>query len=112
MSYPQSMPTTPGPYGLPQRPEHPQGSTVFTLGILGIFLPGCCFFAWLMGNQALRDVNANPGFYGNADTIRTGRMLGLVMSWLCIASAAVAVLALVFMLFMFLITASTIAGSH
>ena len=111
MSYPQ-QPSAPLPYGLPHQAEHPQGATVLTLGILGIFLPGCCFFAWVLGNQAQRDVNARPGCYRNADAIRTGRVLGLVMSWLCIASVAISVVVTVVMLLMVLMGATAFFGGR
>ncbi len=112
MSYPQPAPGPPVRYGPPQQSEHPQGTTVLTLGTLGIFLPGCCFVAWVLGNQALREVNARPGSYRNADAIRTGRVLGLVMSWLCIASIVVSVVAIVVMLLMFMTSANAMFGSR
>jgi hypothetical protein len=67
-------------YGPPQV-EHPQGTMVLILGILGLVLCALCApFAWSMGNKAKRDVDAAPGRYSNAQLITIGRILGIVGS--------------------------------
>lgn len=49
------------------------------LGILGLvavpFLPP---FAWYLGSQALAEIDAAPGVYGNRDHATIGRILGIV----------------------------------
>jgi hypothetical protein len=65
------------PGGMPQ--PHPKGTTILVLGILSIV---CCgplgIAAWLMGNTAQREVEANPGAYSNAGSIQAGRILGII----------------------------------
>ena len=57
------------PYGQPgygQQVDHPQGTTILVLGILG--LVSCQILgvvAWVMGNNALREIDANPAHGGN-----------------------------------------------
>ncbi len=59
--------------------EHPQGTTVLILGILGLVT--CQIlgpFAWSMGNKALEEIDRDPARYSNRSTINTGRILGMV----------------------------------
>jgi hypothetical protein len=59
--------------------EHPQGTTVLILGILGIV--ACQIlapFAWSMGNKALEEVDRDPQRYSNRSLVNTGRILGMV----------------------------------
>lgn len=59
--------------------DHPKGMTVLVLGILSLV---CCaplgVAAWLMGNTALREIDAQPGRYGNRQLVQIGRILGIV----------------------------------
>ena len=59
--------------------DHPKGITVLVLGILSIV---CCaplgFVAWVMGNTALREIDAQPGRYGNRQLVQIGRILGVI----------------------------------
>ena len=71
---------TPYGYGPPQY-EHPQGTTVLILGILGIV--ACQIlapFAWVIGNRALAEIDANPGAYSNRGLVVAGRICGIVGS--------------------------------
>ena len=75
--------STPAPYGqsygvAPQ--EHPQGTIVFVLGILGIFVGVCAPIAWYLGNKALGEIRSSGTSYSNESQIRTGRMLGKVFT--------------------------------
>ncbi|HEX7136057.1 MAG TPA: hypothetical protein VF228_25985 [Iamia sp.] len=83
MSYP------PGGYGGYQQPgygggyggqvEHPQGTMVLVLGILGIV--ACQLvapFAWVMGNRALEEIDRDPLRYSNRSNVNVGRILGMV----------------------------------
>jgi hypothetical protein len=67
-------------YGPPQQ-EHPQGTTVLILGILGIV--ACQIlgpFAWVLGNRALAEIDANPAMYSNRGLVVAGRICGIVGS--------------------------------
>ena len=86
--YGQGYPQAPGyptpGYGYPTTVDHPQGTTILVLGIVSIVLV-CCFVgpilgivAWVMGNNAMRDINAAPGRYGNRSTIQAGRIMGII----------------------------------
>ena len=59
--------------------DHPKGMTVLILGILSLV---CCgplgIVAWLQGNTALREIDAQPGRYGNRQLVQIGRILGIV----------------------------------
>lgn len=67
------------PYGMAPQ-EHPQGSTVFILGIVGIFVGICAPIAWYLGNKTLAEIRASGAQYSNDQQIRTGRMLGKVFT--------------------------------
>jgi hypothetical protein len=73
----------PAPYGQSYgvaTQEHPQGTIVFVLGILGIFVGVCAPIAWYLGNKTLREITASGASYSNESQIRTGRMLGKVFT--------------------------------
>lgn len=73
--YPGAYPS--GPYGAPQ--PHPQGTTVLVLGILGLvvcFIPG--IVGLVLGNRALKEIDANPAAYNNRQNIVVGRILGII----------------------------------
>src|ERR1044072_6315636 len=59
--------------------EHPQGTTVLILGILGIV--ACQIlgpFARSMGNKAREEIHRDPLRYSNRSNVNTGRSLGMV----------------------------------
>ena len=66
-------------YGAPSQ-EHPQGTMIFVLGIVGIFVGVCAPIAWYLGNKTLREITASGASYSNVSQIRTGRMLGKVFT--------------------------------
>ncbi len=88
MSYPPQGYPPPGYGGYPQggyQQEHPKGTTVLVLGILGLVLCQLCApFAWSMGNKTLKEIDANPGRYSNRGTVNAGRICGIVGSVLLI----------------------------
>jgi len=59
--------------------DHPKGITVLVLGILSIV---CCsplgIVALVMGNNALKEIDAQPGRYGNRQIVQIGRILGII----------------------------------
>lgn len=52
---------------------------MLVLGVIGI---ACCGLlgpvAWIMGNNALREIDAAPGTYRNRGTVNAGRICGIV----------------------------------
>ena len=85
---PPSSTNTPGhiapnPYGWGGVPrEHPNGTTILVLGILSLVFCGLCGpFAWVMGNNAMREIDAQPGVNGtNRGAVSAGRICGIVGS--------------------------------
>ena len=59
--------------------DHPKGMTVLILGILSLV---CCsplgIVALVMGNNALKEIDAQPGRYGNRQIVQIGRILGII----------------------------------
>ena len=101
--YPASQPS---PYGQPpaqygQQPygvgggEHPQGTMIFVLGIVGIFVGVCAPIAWYLGNKTLREITASGANYSNVSQIRTGRMLGKVFTIIYIVFIVLYIIALI-----------------
>lgn len=75
---PASGPSPAYPFA-PLPPDHPQALTVLVLGILGVsMVPFTAPVAWYLGNQALREIDAQPGRYGRRDWVNVGRILGIV----------------------------------
>jgi hypothetical protein len=59
--------------------DHPKGMTILILGILSVT---CCtplgIVAFVMGNNALKEIDAQPGRYGNRQIVQLGRILGII----------------------------------
>lgn len=72
------------PNAAPILPDHPKAQTVFILGIVGIFVGICAPIAWVMGSGALKEVAANPGQWNPGGSLKTGKILGMVMTILWI----------------------------
>jgi hypothetical protein len=73
---------------------HPQGTTVLVLGILSLVI--CGFLgpvAWVMGNNAMAEIDANPLAYTNRSTVQAGRICGIIATALLILGIVVAVFA-------------------
>ena len=104
--YGSPAPTTPYAYGYqpgwtpaygapyPGSLTHKGGTTSLTLGIIAIasllLTPFCCItlpgvlcapFAWVTGARAKRDIERQPGVYGNLGAARTGMWMGIVMTF-------------------------------
>lgn len=77
---PPPPPMPPGGPGYGQGPvDHPQGMLILILGILSI----ACVqllgpFAWVMGNKAIREIDANPTAYSNRGIVQAGRICGII----------------------------------
>jgi hypothetical protein len=74
--------------------DHPEGTTILVLGIVSWVACGLAApFAWAMGNQALKEIDANPGRYANRSNVQIGRILGIV--WCCLAMAGIAIVLII-----------------
>lgn len=88
----------PQPYGQPYGVaggEHPQGTMIFVLGIVGIFVAVCAPIAWILGNKALKEIAAGGASYSNESQIRTGRMLGKVFTIIYIVLIVLYIIAII-----------------
>ncbi|MEO6627924.1 MAG: DUF4190 domain-containing protein [Aquihabitans sp.] len=66
------------------------------LGLLGlIFCQILGPVAWVMGNTALREIDANPAAYSNRSNVAVGRMLGIIASALILLALVAFILLLV-----------------
>lgn len=85
--YGPAPPAMPG--GYPPR-EHPQGTTILVLGILGLSLCFICsIVALVMGKHALAEIDANPAAYSNRGTVRAGQtcaLIGIIIAAVVIGS--------------------------
>lgn len=75
-----------GGYGGYRPPmDHPQGTTILILGILSIV---CCGLlgpvAWIMGNNAIKEIDRNPAAYSNRGSVQAGRIIGIVATVLLV----------------------------
>ncbi len=59
--------------------DHPQTTTVLVLGVCSLAVCGVVGpFAWVMGNRALREIDASQGQLTGRDMVNIGRILGMV----------------------------------
>jgi hypothetical protein len=85
---------TPAPYGQGYSApagDHPQGTTILVLGIVGIFFTICAPIAWYLGSRALKEIRASGMTYNNQQQIVIGRTLGIIFSILAIIGLVLAV---------------------
>lgn len=59
--------------------DHPSASTVFLLGIIGIFFSICAYIAWYMGAQAKKQIETGAPYRWDGN-LKTGYMLGKIFS--------------------------------
>lgn len=65
--------------------EHPKGTAILVLGILGLVVCGLTGpFAWVMGNRAIREMDSTPYQYSNRGMIQAGRICGIISSFMMI----------------------------
>lgn len=77
-------------------PKHPKATLVLILGILGLIVCGVLApFAWVMGNRAVAEIDANPGVYDGRGEAQAGRILGIIGSVLLIIGVVVFVFVIV-----------------
>ena len=60
--------------------DHPSGTTVLVLGILGLVVCGLLApVAWIKGNSAKREMDAQPNInWTNRGSVTAGRILGMI----------------------------------
>lgn len=60
--------------------DHPEGTKILILGILGVTICGILApFAWVVGNRVLREVDQSNGMMtGNRGLVVAGRILGII----------------------------------
>ncbi|MGA8986740.1 DUF4190 domain-containing protein [Aeromicrobium sp.] len=76
-AYPPPAPG-PAPYYVPPA-KHPQAVTALILGILGLVVCGVIApFAWVIGNRAVNEIDANPAAYSGRSEASAGKILGIV----------------------------------
>jgi hypothetical protein len=64
---------------------HPQGTTILVLGILSLVICGLLGpVAWIMGNNALAEIDRNPSAYANRSTVNAGRICGMIATILIV----------------------------
>lgn len=97
MSMPPPPPPAYGsPYGGYGGHEHPQGTTILVLGILSLVVCGLLGpVAWVMGNNALAEIDRNPTAYTNRSSVQAGRICGIVSSCLMILGVVIFVIAMI-----------------
>jgi hypothetical protein len=76
------------PYGTftPAPPNHPQATTAMVLGLVGVlgifFLCGLTLvvspFAWALGRNSLREIEASQGRLGGESSARAGMIMGII----------------------------------
>jgi hypothetical protein len=93
---PPGGPYGPGPYGGTYAREHPQGMTILVIGILSLIVCGLLGpVAWVMGNNAIAEIDRNPSAYVNRSTVQAGRICGIVASAILTVGAVVFVVAMI-----------------
>ena len=90
-SPPPPPPVYGSPYGGFGGREHPQGTTILVMGILSLVIGFACGIglllgpvAWVMGNNAIAEIDQNPPAYTNRGSVQAGRICGIVATALLI----------------------------
>jgi hypothetical protein len=95
---PDSGGYNPAPYGQGYAPvarDHPQGTTVLVLGIVGIVFTICAPIAWYLGSKALKEIRASGIHYTNEQNIVIGRILGIVFTILAIIGLVIGIIVMI-----------------
>lgn len=76
---------------------HPNGTTILVLGVLSLVI--CAVlgpFAWVMGNQAMSEIQASPEIHwSNEGNVTAGRILGIISTCILIGALALLTLAVI-----------------
>jgi hypothetical protein len=95
VTYPPNYPPNYPPPGQPNYGggDHPQGTTILVLGILGLVVCSPLgIAAWVMGKKALAEATAMGA--SNASTIKVGYILGIIATCLMILGVVIAIIAI------------------
>ena len=59
---------------------YPRGTLILVLGILSFFICGIILgiVAFVMGNNAIKEIDRNPGAYSNRSVVNAGRICGAI----------------------------------
>ena len=85
----------PQPYGA--LPEHPQGTVILVLGIVGFFATICAPIAWYLGSKAQKEIAASGQHYSNEQNINIGKIMGMVLSILALAGIVITIVVMIIM---------------
>lgn len=106
MSEGQQAPPGYVPYGTPQylpgygppAPDHPQATLILIFGILGVVgITVLGPVAWILGNNALKEIDASNGMIGGRGNVNAGRICGIIATVILgISLVAVFVMLMVF----------------
>ncbi|GAB3741933.1 DUF4190 domain-containing protein [Microlunatus parietis] len=96
--YQQPSPYAQQPYQMMQ--EHPQGTVILVLGILGFVTGICGAIAWYMGSKAQKEMQASGIRYSNESNINIGKILGMVTTILMGIGLVFLVLYIIFIVVM------------
>ena len=82
------------PYGAAAPQPHPRGVAVLVLGIIGLLICAPCgIVALVLGNSAIKEIDANPGAYTNRGMVNAGRILGIIAIVLWVIGALISLIA-------------------
>lgn len=97
--YQQPSPYAQQPYAMQQ--EHPQGTIILVLGILGFVTSGICgAIAWYMGSKVQKEMQATGARYSNESNINIGKILGMVTTILGIIGIVFLIIYIIFIVVM------------
>ena len=75
--------------------DHPQGTTILILGILSLVVCGVLGpVAWVMGNNALAEIDRTPTAYRNRGNVQAGRICGIIATVLLALGVVFAIIIL------------------
>jgi hypothetical protein len=99
------------PYGSPYQPayagglaqNHPTATTAMVLGIIGLASIAICAgvllvvspVAWILGGQAVKEIDASRGRYAGRDRAQAGRVMGIIGTVLLVLGVLAIVLVIV-----------------
>lgn len=75
--------------------DHPEGTKILVLGILGITICNILApFAWIVGNRVLREIDESNGMLtANRGLVVAGRIMGIVGTVLLVVGCGVGIVA-------------------
>jgi len=88
-----SYPPPPPQGGPAYAPQHPRATTALVLGILSLVICGVLGpFAWVIGGNAVKEIDASGGQLGGRGMAQAGRICGMIATILLIIGLAVAII--------------------